>query len=98
MKFMTNNKNNKNSEVGVPSNGMKTIKIYTTPTCVYCKMAKEFFAKNNLSYEEFNVAEDQKAREEMVNKSHQLGVPVIDIDGEIIVGFDEGELRKAVGL
>lgn len=74
------------------------IKIYTTPTCVYCKMAKDLFAKNNLSYEELNVAEDQKAREEMKNKSGQLGVPVIDIDGEIIVGFDESELRKALGL
>lgn len=76
----------------------KTVKIYTTPTCVYCKMAKEFFKKNNITYQEFNVAEDEKAREEMVHKSHQLGVPVIEIDGEILVGFDENELRKALGL
>lgn len=76
----------------------KTIKIYTTPTCVYCKMAKEFFKKNNLSYQEFNVAEDEKAREEMVHKSGQLGVPVIDIDGKILVGFNESELKKALGL
>lgn len=76
----------------------KNIKIYTTPTCVYCKMAKEFFKKNNVEYQEFNVAEDDKARQEMVEKSHQLGVPVIDIDGEIIIGFDEGELRQALDL
>lgn len=95
---MTNNKNNKNSEAGAPSNGMATVRIYTTPTCVYCKMAKEFFKKNNITYQELNVAEDQKAREEMVQKSHQLGVPVIEIDGEILVGFDEGELRKMLGL
>lgn len=76
----------------------QTIKIYTTPTCVYCKMAKEFFKKNNLSYQEFNVAEDLKAREEMIQKSQQLGVPVIEIDGKIMVGFNESELRKALSL
>ena len=74
------------------------VKIYSTPTCVYCKMAKEFFKKNNIQYDEANVAEDQAAREEMVNKSGQLGVPVIDIDGKIIVGFDESELKKALNL
>jgi len=57
-------------------------------------MAKEFFKKNNVVYEEYNVAEDAKAREEMVNKSHQLGVPVIDIGGEIVVGFDRTTLEK----
>ncbi len=74
------------------------VTIYSTPTCVYCKMAKEFFKKNNVEYQEHNVAEDQKAREEMVNKSHQLGVPVIDVDGKILVGFNENELRKALGM
>ena len=76
----------------------QTVKIYSTPTCVYCKMAKEFFKKNNISYEEYNVAEDEKAREEMVNKSHQLGVPVIEVGDKIMVGFNEGELRKALNL
>jgi len=77
---------------------MAKVIIYSTPVCVYCKMAKEFFAKNNVSYEEFNVASDLKAREEMVGKSHQLGVPVIDIDGTIIVGFDQKKLETALGL
>lgn len=77
---------------------MAKVKIYTTPTCSYCKMAKEFFAKNNIAYEEANVAEDMKAREEMVKKSQQLGVPVIDIDGKILVGFNERELKKALNL
>ncbi|MDP3901439.1 MAG: glutaredoxin family protein [bacterium] len=77
---------------------MKNVKIYSTPTCVYCKMAKDFFQKNNIQYEEFNVAEDVKAREEMVEKSHQLGVPVIDIDGEIFVGFNRAELAKALNI
>jgi len=61
-------------------------------------MAKEFFAKNNIKYEDYNVAEDEKAREEIIEKSHQLGVPVIDIDGEIFVGFNRAELEKALGL
>ncbi|OGY63352.1 MAG: NrdH-redoxin [Candidatus Harrisonbacteria bacterium RIFCSPLOWO2_02_FULL_41_11] len=77
---------------------MPEVIIYSTPTCVYCKMAKEFFKKNNVRYAEHNVAEDDAAREEMVNKSHQLGVPVIDINGEIHVGFNRSELEKALGL
>jgi len=72
--------------------------MYTTPTCVYCKMAKEFFQKNNVVYEEHNVAEDEQARDEMVKKSQQLGVPVIDIDGQIFVGFDQAGLKKALEL
>ncbi|MDP2598543.1 MAG: glutaredoxin domain-containing protein [Candidatus Liptonbacteria bacterium] len=74
------------------------VKIYSTPTCVYCKMAKEFFKKNNVKYEDYDVASDMKAREEMVQKSHQLGVPVIDIDGQIIVGFDRDTLMAALKL
>lgn len=77
---------------------MANIKIYSTPSCVYCKMAKEFFGKNNLSYEDYNVVENMKAREEMIAKSHQMGVPVIDIDGQIIVGFDKDTLTKVLGI
>jgi len=76
----------------------KQVIIYSTPSCVYCKMAKEYFEKNGIQYVEHNVAEDDAAREEMVEKSHQLGVPVIDIDGEIHVGFNRSELQKALGL
>ena len=77
---------------------MANIIMYSTPSCVYCKMAKDYFTKNNLAYKEFNVVEDEKAREEMVAKSHQLGVPVIDVDGEIFVGFDRAGLAKALGI
>ena len=77
---------------------MRSVKIYSTPVCVYCKMAKKFFAENNIQYEEFNVQEDLKARKEMMDKSHQLGVPVVDIDGEIFVGFDRGGFAKALGI
>lgn len=61
-------------------------------------MSKEFFKKNNVEYQEFDVANDDRAREEMIQKSHQMGVPVIDIDGEIFVGFNRTELAKALGL
>jgi glutaredoxin 3 len=74
------------------------VKIYSTPTCVYCKMAKDFFAKNAIVYEDFNVATDLKAREEMLGKSHQLGVPVIDIDGQIFVGFNRSAIAAVLGL
>jgi len=77
---------------------MAKIKIYTTPTCVYCKMTKEFFQKQGVEYQEFDVASDSRAREEMVEKSHQLGVPVVDIDGQIFVGFDRAGLSKALNL
>ena len=76
----------------------KEVVIYSTPTCVYCRMAKDFFQKNGVKYTEHNVAEDDAAREEMVQKSHQLGVPVIDIGGEIHVGFNRPELERALGL
>jgi len=72
---------------------MKKVIIYSTPTCVYCKMAKDFFAKNGIAYEEHNVASDEKAREDMFNKSHQMGVPVIDVDGTIVIGFDKRNLE-----
>lgn len=77
---------------------MKKVIIYSTPTCVYCKMVKDFLEKNNMEYEEYNVADNLKAREEMVQKSHQLGVPVVDIGGEIFVGFEKDGIAKALGL
>ena len=72
---------------------MSNVIIYSTPTCVYCRMAKDFFQKNGVKYQEFNVAADEKAREDMFNKSHQMGVPVIDVDGTIIIGFDKRNLE-----
>ena len=78
--------------------GMKKVAIYSTPSCTYCKMAKDFFAENSISYEEFNVATDLEKRKEMVDKSGQMGVPVIDIDGAITVGFDKGALKSALGI
>ena len=77
---------------------MPKVTIYTTPSCVYCRMAKDFFKKNNVEYAELNVVDDEKAREDMIKKSRQLGVPVIDVDGEIFVGFDQAGLKKALKI
>ena len=77
---------------------MKKVTIYTTPTCVYCKMTKAFFKEHNVSYEERNVAEDAEARREMIEKSSQMGVPVVDIDGQILVGFDREGLSRLLNI
>jgi len=77
---------------------MKQVSVYTTPTCQYCKMAKEFFQANDVEYGEFDVSTDETKRNEMVEKSGQMGVPVIDIEGEIIVGFDEPRIKEVLGL
>ena len=75
-----------------------TVKIYTTSTCSYCKMAKEYFKKNNIAYEEYNVMSDLAKRQEMLDKTHQFGVPVIDIDGKVIIGFDKSKIDSALGI
>ena len=75
-----------------------TIKIYSTPTCVYCRMAREFFKEHNVEYTEYNVAEDAERRDEMINRSGQMGVPVIDVDGQLIIGFDKARLMQMLGI
>jgi len=77
---------------------MHNVTIYSTTTCHYCKLAKEFFKQNNVKYKEVNVEDDDKLKTEMIEKSGQMGVPVIDIDGKIIVGFDRGAIKKALDL
>ncbi len=77
---------------------MKNVKIYSTPTCHFCQMTKEFFKTHNIQYAEYNVASDLEKRKEMIDKTRQMGVPVIDIDGQIIIGYDEGALKNALGI
>jgi len=77
---------------------MPKVTIYTTPTCGYCKMTKAFFREKNVTYEEKDVASDPVARKEMLDKTGQMGVPAIDIDGTILVGFDKSGLSKALNL
>ncbi|MFA4991218.1 MAG: glutaredoxin domain-containing protein [Candidatus Omnitrophota bacterium] len=77
---------------------MPKVKIYTTSTCGYCFMAKDFLNKNNIEFEAVDVGLDQTARQEMMDRSGQMGVPVLDIDGNIIIGFDKPAIVKALGL
>lgn len=77
---------------------MAKITLYSTPSCVYCKIAKTYFTENNIAYEEKNVMEDMTAQNEMIQKSGQLGVPVIEIDGAIVVGFDKTKIKSLLGL
>ena len=77
---------------------LKQVTIYSTPWCVYCKMAKKYFQDNKVVYVEHDVAQDEKARDEMIKKTGQMGVPVIDVDGQIVIGFDQAELKKLLGL
>ena len=81
---------------------MKNVTIYSTPTCHFCRMAKDFFKANNINYTEYDVASNLEKRKEMIEKSGQMGVPVILVgegqNEEIIVGYDQGRLAKLVGI
>ena len=74
------------------------VKIWSTPLCAWCKKTKEFFKKHNIKYTDIDVSKDHKAAMEMIEKSGQQGVPVIDIDGEIIIGYDEPRLKNALKI
>ena len=77
---------------------MKNVAIYTTPVCVYCKKSKDFFEKNNIKYTEYDVLKDIARRDEMIKRSGQMGVPVIDIEGQLIVGYDERKFRQLLDI
>lgn len=77
---------------------MKPVTIYTTETCGYCKMAKEFFQKNNISYTEYDVGRDLEKRQEMIEKSGQMGVPVIMVGTDLVVGFNKPRLAELLGI
>ena len=76
----------------------KKVKIYSTPTCTYCVAIKKFFEKNEVDYEEVNVAEDQEALQEMKEKTGQLGVPVTEIGDDIVIGFDKKKISKLLEI
>jgi len=76
----------------------KEVIIYSTPTCHYCQMTKEFFKEKGIEYTDYNVAEDAEKREEMIEKSGQMGVPVIYIGDEMMIGFDQKKLKAALGI
>ncbi|MCF7873360.1 MAG: glutathione S-transferase N-terminal domain-containing protein [Candidatus Omnitrophica bacterium] len=76
----------------------KEVLVYSTATCPYCQKLKEYLKKNNLNFTNYDVSSDQEKLEEMKEKSGQMGVPVIDIDGEIIKGFDQERLNQVLGI
>jgi glutaredoxin-like YruB-family protein len=73
------------------------IKVYTTNTCPWCVKVKNYLKSENIEFEELNVQDDMSAREEMIKKSNQMGVPVLDINNNIIIGFDKPAILKALG-
>ena len=75
-----------------------SVKVYSTPACPYCIRTKQFLKESNIPFEDIDVSADQSAAEEMMRVSGQMGVPVLDIDGEVIVGFDKERIKAAVGI
>lgn len=74
------------------------VTIYSTPTCHFCHMAKDFFTENHVQFTDYNVATDLPKRQEMIQKSGQMGVPVIYVGDELVVGYDEPKLRELLAL
>jgi glutaredoxin-like YruB-family protein len=76
----------------------KSITVYSTPTCPFCIRAKQYLKDNNVQFEDIDVSENHEKAQEMIKKSGQMGVPVIEIDGAIIVGFDKDKIGETLGL
>jgi glutaredoxin-like YruB-family protein len=76
----------------------KNVVIYSTPTCPWCQRVKQFMQEHNIFFQDFDVSQNQEKAEEMVQKSGQMGVPVVDVGGEIIVGFDKDKIEDALEL
>ncbi|KKT17686.1 MAG: NrdH-redoxin [Candidatus Nealsonbacteria bacterium RIFCSPHIGHO2_01_FULL_43_31] len=77
---------------------MSKIRIFSTPSCPYCVTLKEFLKKHGFEFEDLNVGTDARAREEMIAKSQQMGVPVVEIDGQIIIGFDKKKIVQLLNI
>ncbi len=76
----------------------RKVVVYSTPTCPHCKKAKQFLTEKGIPYQDIDVASDKAARDEMMKKTGKMAVPVIEIDGVAIVGFDEASIKKQLGL
>lgn len=76
----------------------KNVKVFSTPTCPWCKKVKQFLDSNGIKYQDINVAEDKNARDEMINTTHQMAVPTIFIDSEYVVGFNEKALKEKLEI
>ncbi len=76
----------------------KNVKVYSTPTCPWCIRAKQFLQENNVDFTNIDVFSDQQAVDELMQKTGQMGVPVLDIDGELIVGFNKDKIKQSLGI
>jgi len=76
----------------------KKIEIYSTPTCHYCHLAKDFLKEKNIDFVDYDVSTDAAKRQEMIEKTGQMGVPVISVDGQLMVGFDQGKISELIGV
>ena len=76
----------------------KKVKVYSTATCPFCIRAKQFLRDSAVSFDDVDVSTNHEAAQEMIKRSGQMGVPVIDIDGELIIGFDKEKIKKALGI
>ncbi len=74
------------------------VKVYSTPTCPYCVTLKEFLKEHNIEFEDIDVSQDDKARDEMIKRSGQMGVPVVEINGDIVIGFDKEKISQLLKL
>jgi len=74
------------------------VKVYSTPTCVYCKTLKGYLKKNGIEFEDIDISKDEQQLQKMIKDSGQMGVPVIDIDGEIVVSFDKEKIDKLLKI
>lgn len=77
---------------------MRKVRIFSTPSCPYCLTLKEYLKEHNVAFEDIDVSQDKNALDEMVEKSGQMGVPVVDIDGEIIIGFDKNKINQLLNI
>ena len=74
------------------------IKLYSTPTCAYCKTLKEYLKKNGKEFQDIDISKDEKQLQDMIKISGQMGVPVLDIDGEVVAGFDKAKIDKILNI
>ncbi len=76
----------------------KNVRVYSTSSCPWCTRAKQFLKENNIDFQDIDVSANQQAADEMMQKTGQMGVPVLDVDGQIIVGFDKERIKSALGI
>jgi glutaredoxin 3 len=74
------------------------VRVFSTSSCPYCVTLKAYLEEHNIAYEDLNVGEDQAARQEMIDRTQQMGVPVVEIDGQIVIGFDKERINQLLKI